>query len=46
MQSIQIIAGKVGMNLVKAHLHSGLRHKSALILLSHLQVSPSKTMRS
>ena len=45
MQSIQIIAGKVGMNLVKAHLHSGLRHKSALILLSHLQASPSKPTR-
>ena len=46
MQSIQTIAGKVGTNLVKAHLHSGRCHKSALILLSHLQVSPSKTMRS
>ena len=46
MQSIQTIAGKVWMNLVKAHLHSGLRHRSALILLSHLQASPSKTMRS
>ena len=45
MQSIQTIAGNVGMNLVKAHLHSGRCHKSALILLSHLQASASKSTR-
>ena len=46
MQSITTIAGKVGMNLIKAHLHSGRCRPSALILLSHLQVSALKRMRS